>query len=112
MSEIIAVTKGAVHIDGVSYELDPDPKFAENDEEKALFAALDTADAVIKPAMAQEDFSTAMHAMAKLRGPIDAFFEATQVNSDNQIVRRNRLCLLHRIRTICGGVADLTKVEG
>ncbi|SFR52698.1 glycine--tRNA ligase subunit beta [Litoreibacter janthinus] len=98
--------------DGVSYELDPNPKFAENDEEKALFAALDTADAVIKPAMADGEFAKAMHAMAKLRGPIDAFFEATQVNSDNQIVRRNRLCLLHRIRTICGGVADLTKIEG
>ncbi|EPX80073.1 glycine--tRNA ligase subunit beta [Litoreibacter arenae] len=98
--------------DGVSYELDPDPKFAENDEEKALFAALDQAEATIKPAMEQEDFTTAMAAMAKLRGPIDAFFEATQVNSDNQIVRRNRLCLLHRIRTICGGVADLTKIEG
>lgn len=98
--------------DGVSYELDPDIKFAENDEEKALFKALDTAEAVIKPAMEQGDFATAMAAMAKLRGPIDAFFEATQVNSDNPIVRRNRLCLLHRIRTICGGVADLTKVEG
>jgi glycyl-tRNA synthetase beta chain len=50
--------------------------------------------------------------MARLRGPIDAFFEAVQVNSDNDIVRRNRLCLLHKIRTICGGVADLTRIEG
>ncbi|WP_298256883.1 glycine--tRNA ligase subunit beta [uncultured Litoreibacter sp.] len=98
--------------DGVSYELDPDPKFAEGDEEKALFKALDTADGVIKPAMGQGDFATAMAAMAQLRGPIDAFFEATQVNDDNPIVRRNRLCLLHRIRVICGGVADLTKVDG
>jgi glycyl-tRNA synthetase beta chain len=98
--------------DGVSYELDPDLKFAEGDEEKALFAALDTADGIIKPAMAQGDFAKAMAAMAQLRAPIDAFFDATQVNDDNPIVRRNRLCLLHRIRTICGGVADLTKVEG
>jgi glycyl-tRNA synthetase beta chain len=98
--------------DGVSYELDPNIKFAEGEEEKALFAALDIADAVIKPAMEQGKFAEAMHAMAGLRGPIDAFFEAVQVNDDNQIVRRNRLCLLHRIRTICGGVADLTKIEG
>ncbi|MEP3345363.1 MAG: glycine--tRNA ligase subunit beta [Litoreibacter sp.] len=98
--------------DGVSYELDPDLKFAESDEEKALFKALDTAEAVIKPAMEQGDFAKAMAAMAQLRGPIDAFFNAVQVNDDNQIVRRNRLCLLHRIRVICGGVADLTKVEG
>ncbi|WP_121021128.1 glycine--tRNA ligase subunit beta [Litoreibacter meonggei] len=98
--------------DGVSYELDPNIKFAEGDEEKVLFAALDTADAIIKPAMEQGKFAEAMHAMAQLRGPIDAFFEAVQVNDENQIVRRNRLCLLHRIRTICGGVADLTKIEG
>ena len=59
-----------------------------------------------------EDFATAMSAMAQLRAPIDAFFTAVQVNSDNPITRRNRLNLLHRIRTICSGVADLTKVEG
>jgi glycyl-tRNA synthetase beta chain len=53
-----------------------------------------------------------MQAMAKLRAPIDAFFTAVQVNADNQIVRRNRLNLLHRIRAICSGVADLTKIEG
>jgi glycyl-tRNA synthetase beta chain len=62
--------------------------------------------------VANEDFAQAMWAMAALRAPIDAFFEATQINTDNQVVRRNRLNLLHRIRTICSGVADLTKIEG
>ena len=98
--------------DGVEYSFGADPKFAETDEERALFAALDAAEAAISPAMAQEDFATAMSAMAALRAPIDAFFTAVQVNSDNQIVRRNRLNLLHRIRTICSGVADLTRIEG
>ncbi len=98
--------------DGVEYSFGADPKFAETDEERALFAALDTAEAAITPAMQAEDFATAMTAMAALRAPIDAFFTAVQVNSDNQIVRRNRLNLLHRIRTICSGVADLTRIEG
>ncbi|GFE65953.1 glycine--tRNA ligase subunit beta [Litoreibacter roseus] len=98
--------------DGVSYELDPKLELTEHDAEKALFAALDTAEAKIKPAMAAEDFQTAMSAMAALRGPIDGFFEAVQVNSDNDIVRRNRLCLLNRIRVICLSVADLTRIEG
>ena len=53
-----------------------------------------------------------MAAMAALRGPIDAFFTSVQVNSDKQVIRRNRLNLLHRIRAICGQVADLTKIEG
>ncbi|SFI54611.1 glycine--tRNA ligase subunit beta [Celeribacter neptunius] len=97
--------------DGVEYSFGPDLKFAETDEEKALFAALDGAEAKIKPAMAEEDFTAAMEAMAEMRPAVDAFFEAVQVNAENDIVRRNRLNLLGRIRDICLSVADLTKVE-
>ncbi|MEM9476474.1 MAG: glycine--tRNA ligase subunit beta [Pseudomonadota bacterium] len=96
--------------DGVEYSYGADLKFAEDPAEKALFAALDTAEAAIAPAMAGQDFETAMHAMAGLRGPIDAFFEAVQVNAESQVLRRNRLNLLHRIRATCGAVADLTRI--
>jgi glycyl-tRNA synthetase beta chain len=98
--------------DGVEYSFGPDPKFAEGPEERALFAALDAAEAMIAPAMKAEDFAAAMQAMAGLRAPLDAFFTAVQVNSDNPVIRRNRLNLLHRIRALCGQVADLTKIEG
>ncbi|MDF0601005.1 glycine--tRNA ligase subunit beta [Psychromarinibacter sp. C21-152] len=98
--------------DGVEYSFGADAKFAEDPTEHALFAALDAADARIAPAMQAEDFEAAMSAMADLRAPIDAFFEAVQINTDNQIVRRNRLNLLNRIRTTCLGVADLTRLEG
>ena len=98
--------------DGVEYSFGADPKFAETDEERALFAALDAGEAAIAPAMKAEDFAAAMAAMARLRAPIDAFFTAVQINTDNQVVRRNRLNLLHRIRALVAQVADLTKVEG
>ena len=98
--------------DGVEYSFGPDPKLAADPTEAALFKALDQAETKITPAMANEDFETAMQAMASLRAPIDAFFDAVQINADNSILRRNRLNLLHRIRTICLSVADLTKIEG
>ena len=98
--------------DGVEYSFGADLKFAETEEERALFAALDAAEAKIGPAMAAEDFATAMAAMAALRAPVDAFFTAVQVNAENPIIRRNRLNLLHRIRAICSGVADLSRIEG
>ncbi|MCT4559659.1 MAG: glycine--tRNA ligase subunit beta [Pelagimonas sp.] len=98
--------------DGVEYSYGADAKFIEDPSEQALFDALETAEAKIGPAMAAEDYTTAMETMAALRAPIDAFFEAVQVNSDNQIVRRNRLNLLSQIRKTCSQVADLTKVEG
>ncbi|MCI5112864.1 MAG: glycine--tRNA ligase subunit beta [Marivita sp.] len=98
--------------DGVEYSFGGDPKFAEDPTETALFDALATAEAKIAPAMQAQDFSTAMAAMADLRGPVDAFFEAVQVNSDNAVLRRNRLNLLSSIRSTCLQVADLTKIEG
>ena len=98
--------------DGVEYSYGADIKFAESDAEKALFVALDVADAKIKPAMDQQDFSTAMSAMAILRGPIDVFFDAVKVNADSAMIRRNRLNLLSRIRSTCLSVADLSKLEG
>ena len=98
--------------DGVEYSFGADVKYAENEAEKVLFAALDSADKTIQPAMATQNFATAMAAMATLRGPIDAFFEAVKINADSTLVRRNRLNLLSRIRTTCLSVADLTKVEG
>jgi len=108
-NNILSQAEGA---DGVEYSFGADIKFAETEEERALFAALDTAEAQIKPAMEAQHFGTAMSAMAFLRGPIDAFFDAVQVNSDNATIRRNRLNLLSRIRTICSSVADLTKIDG
>jgi len=98
--------------DGVEYSFGPDPKLAQTPDEAALFKALDTAEAAIAPAMQAEDFAAAMRAMAGLRAPIDAFFEAVQINTDNAVIRRNRLNLLHRIRETCLAVADLRRIEG
>ena len=98
--------------DGVEYRYGADPKFAETAQERALFDALATAEAAIRPALRSEDYAAAMTRMAALRAPIDAFFDAVQVNAENQILRRNRLNLLHRIVETCGAVADLSKLEG
>ncbi|MCV6594135.1 MAG: glycine--tRNA ligase subunit beta [Silicimonas sp.] len=106
------ILKQAEAADGVEYSYGPDPKLAETQLETALFAALDAAEAEIAPAMEAEDFAEAMGAMAGLRAPVDAFFEGVQVNADSQILRRNRLNLLHRISATCLSVADLTRIEG
>ncbi len=98
--------------DGVEYSFGADEKFAETDAERALFRALDAAEPAIRNAMATENFPAAMQAIAALRAPIDAFFDAVQVNTDNQIVRRNRLNLLHRIREAGRQIADFTRIEG
>jgi len=96
----------------VSYEGDPEPKLAEQEEERALFAALDAAEPAIAGAIAGEDFTAAMAEMARLRAPVDAFFEAVLVNAENPILRRNRLCLLNRVRVAMGRAAVWERIEG
>ena len=98
--------------DGVEYSYGADKKFIEDAAEAALFDALAANEGAISSAIETEDFAAAMGGMAALRAPVDAFFEAVQVNSDNQVVRRNRLNLLSQIRKVCGQVADLSRIEG
>ena len=63
-------------------------------------------------AVANEDFEAAMGAMAKLRAPVDAFFDHVTVNADNPKLRENRLRLLNRIRATTQTVADFSKIAG
>jgi glycyl-tRNA synthetase beta chain len=98
--------------DGVEYSFGADRKFAEDPSERALFDALEQADTQIAAALDQTDFPAAMSAIAELRAPIDAFFEAVQINTENQTLRRNRLNLLHGIRATCGRVADFSLIDG
>ena len=98
--------------DGVEYSFGADPKFAETEEERALFAALDASEPAIREAVRLEDFPAAMAAIASLRTPIDAFFETVQINAENQILRRNRLNLLSRIRDAGRLIADFARIEG
>ena len=98
--------------DGVEYSFGADEKLAQTDEETQLFAALKSETPQIRTALGQDNFQLAMVHLSKLRAPVDGFFEAVQVNTDNAIVRRNRLNLLSEIRTICLSVADLSRIEG
>ncbi|SFJ52057.1 glycine--tRNA ligase subunit beta [Jannaschia pohangensis] len=96
--------------DGVEYSYGADPKLAETEEERAIFAALAPARPAIEAALAAENYPAAMTALAALRAPIDAFFEAVQVNADSEIVRRNRLNLLSEIVRLCTRIADLGRI--
>ncbi|MDR6431636.1 glycine--tRNA ligase subunit beta [Brucella pseudogrignonensis] len=82
------------------------------DEEKALYAAVNLASTEAEEAIAREDFGGAMLALAKLRGPVDTFFESVLVNDEDENVRANRLALLEQIRNATSTVADFSKIAG
>jgi len=81
-------------------------------EEETLVKALDEAEIKAIKAVADEDFTAAMSALALLRGPIDAFFDKVTVNDPDSSIRARRLNLLARFRDTVHLVADFSKVEG
>jgi len=98
--------------DGHPYDGAPDPNLLVQGEEKELNRAIAAAEANAKKAVGEEDFEAAMRAMAKLRGPVDRFFDKVTVNADDPSFRENRLKLLSRIRAATLTVADFSKIEG
>jgi glycyl-tRNA synthetase beta chain len=63
-------------------------------------------------ALEREDFEDAMAELARLRQPVDAFFDKVTVNTDVPELRENRLRLLSRIRATMNQVADFSQIEG
>jgi glycyl-tRNA synthetase beta chain len=98
--------------DGHKYSGDVNPAQLIKGEEKALHSAISQASALARRAVEQEDFEGAMKAIAKLRAPVDEFFEGVIVNDKDATFRENRLRLLNRIREATAEVADFSKIEG
>ncbi|MSP04359.1 MAG: glycine--tRNA ligase subunit beta [Acetobacteraceae bacterium] len=90
----------------------PDATLLQQPEEKTLAEALATAAPTIAAHLDAEKFTTAMEAMAGLRGALDAFFEHVTVNAKEPELRRNRLALLNRLRATMDQVADFSRIDG
>ncbi|MEW9856829.1 glycine--tRNA ligase subunit beta [Novosphingobium sp. M1R2S20] len=80
--------------------------------EQALIEALEVAAPQAEQAVAAEDFAGAMAALASLRAPIDAFFDAVTVNDADPAKRHARLALLDQFRAAVHNVADFSRIEG
>jgi glycyl-tRNA synthetase beta chain len=81
-------------------------------EEAALIDALEAAEPQASAAIAREDFTAAMAALASLRKPIDDFFDRVTVNDPDPAKRERRLNLLMRFRDAVNRVADFSRIEG
>ncbi|MBT6668526.1 MAG: glycine--tRNA ligase subunit beta [Gammaproteobacteria bacterium] len=85
-----------------------DSSLFEEDAEKALAADLDQIRQQLDDALAKDQYATALEVLSTLRSPVDTFFEAVMVMSNNDAVRRNRLALLSQLRNQFLRIADIS----
>ncbi len=96
----------ASHLADSSLGIDVDES-ALGEAEKALLTAVDEGSATVQEAILAGEYDDALSALARLREPIDRFFEDVLVMDEDKAVRENRLRLLNRFENAFAGVANI-----
>jgi glycyl-tRNA synthetase beta chain len=84
-----------------------DPALLKEPAECELAEAVEAALAETGQALLRRDYISVLGRLARLRPPLDAFFDKVLVNAEDPAVRGNRLALLHRLSTQLGSVAAI-----
>lgn len=88
-----------------------DPTYFLETAERALFDQLAEIRAEADPLIERGDYGAALEQLARLREPVDLFFDQVMVMAEDPAVRRNRLALLHSLRALFLRVADVSRLQ-
>jgi len=86
------------------------PLLFEYPEENLLYEATGLMEVDVDAALAQRDYPAVCRALAKLKAPVDAFFDRVMVMAEDERLRRNRLALLERISRTFLTMADFSRI--
>ena len=89
---------------------DADVSALKEPAEISLFEALQTASRSAKPLFESGDFAGYLKAFASLKSPVDSFFDAVMVMTDDKKLRENRLALLTDMRKAMNRFSDISKL--
>ena len=78
--------------------------------EKSLADALDSVKSIADSLFENGEYTESLCQFAKLREPVDEFFDKVMVNDDDPIIRENRLGLLATLHQEMNRIADLSKL--
>lgn len=87
-----------------------DPLLFEAESEKTLFEACQAIGETAIQQIIAGDYAAALIQLARLRQPVDAFFDTVLVMAKDEKVRFNRLSLLKEISDLFHRIADFSKI--
>jgi glycyl-tRNA synthetase beta chain len=77
-------------------------------EEITLFKEITKLDQQVTPLLEKGDYQASLKLLARLRGPVDGFFDAVMVMDNDASLRINRLALLAKLKGLFDRIADLS----
>ncbi|MEQ1788976.1 MAG: glycine--tRNA ligase subunit beta [Rickettsiales bacterium] len=119
-ANLLAAYKRAANIvaieekkDKISYKLEKlDISALKEPEEIKLAGLLDSLAVELISLKNNEKFTEAMDSLARLRQPLDLFFDKIMVNCEDEILRTARLGLLSALKDIMDSIANFVQIEG
>jgi glycyl-tRNA synthetase beta chain len=88
-----------------------DPDLFEQDCEGALLAAYQGVRDSVATRVEEGAFHGALLEIARLKAPVDAFFDGVMVMAEDDRVRHNRMALLERLAGLFTGIADFSRLS-
>jgi glycyl-tRNA synthetase beta chain len=86
------------------------PELFEVDCERDLAEAIGSARQAVTDQVARGDYAAALQTIARLREPVDAFFDGVMVMADDDRIKANRLALLTQVAALFADIADFTRI--
>jgi len=80
-------------------------------QEKSLAETFNGVSSIVAPLLADKNYQAALTELAKIKGPIDEFFDNVMVMADDESVKINRLTLLNSIRNSFLEIADISVLQ-
>ena len=94
--------------EGLSVTLDE--SMLSDQAERTLAADMLAITPQVQQLVSEAQYEAALSAMAKLREPVDRFFDEVMVMADDPAVRQNRLALLAQLHGLMNQVADISRL--
>ncbi len=87
-----------------------DMSLLKDDAEIHLFSVFENIKTRVEKGITENDFNFTLSELAKLRPPVDAFFDGVMVMDKDEKIRHNRLSLLAEISALFHKIADFSKI--
>ena len=93
--------------DAVDNSVVINPELFQESAEQDLFKAIQSLENPYSDAVSNADYAAALNLLSSLKEPVDNFFDQVMIMVDDAELKANRLCILHKLKTLFTSIANI-----